>query len=364
MRQRCAKLKVFISLRQVYCSFMGLVLAWCVGLIIGLAPAFLYSYAATALRNPAINENFYGVEIVGDHAWIVGYYGTILHSKDRGVTWDLQPSPTRSALFKARFANRSTGWINGSYGTVLHTSDGGKNWRAQPSGTKEHLFGSFWLDETHGWLTGSRGATLRTDDGGRSWRNSTVPGDFTFSSVWFVNPTHGWLVGEFGVIFQSRDGGKSWLKQKSPVEVSFASGESRNLFALVFTDQNTGYSFGLDGLVLKTRDGTRWQIERQVTTGKKRAAANHLFGATEFNGRIWTIGERGTLLQSDSQGDHWQQTRSEIPPVSLNGIAFGRDGLGLVVGNRGLVMRSEDGGTTWKRLKISIRESGKDHHVP
>lgn len=342
---------------------MGLVLAWCVGLIVWLAPAPFYACAAS-VKDPAVNENFYGVEIVGNDAWIVGYYGTIFHSNDRGLTWELQSSPTRSALFKARFANRSTGWINGSYGTVLHTSDGGKNWRAQPSGTMEHLFGSFWLDGNLGWVVGSRGTTLRTNDSGRSWRNLNVPGDFTFSAVSFVNETHGWLVGEFGVIFQTRNGGTSWLKQKSPVEVSFASGESRNLFALLFRGPKTGYSFGLDGLILNTRDGTRWQIERQVTTGKKRAAANHLFAATEFNGRIWTIGERGTLLQSDSQGDHWHQTRSEIPPVSLNGIAFGRDGLGLVVGNRGLVMRSEDGGTTWKRLTISIREPGKDHHVP
>jgi photosystem II stability/assembly factor-like uncharacterized protein len=343
---------------------MGFLLAWCMGLIIGLAPAFFYSYAATMLKNPAINENFYGVEVVGDHVWIVGYYGTILRSIDRGLTWDLQSSPTRSALFAVRFVNPTTGWINGSYGTILHTSDGGKNWRAQPSGTMEHLFGSFWLDGNLGWVVGSRGTTLRTNDSGRSWRNLNVPGDFTFSAVSFVNETHGWLVGEFGVIFQTRNGGTSWLKQKSPVEVPFASGESRNLFALLFRGPKTGYSFGLDGLILNTRDGTRWQIERQVTTGKKRAAANHLFAATEFNGRIWTIGERGTLLQSDSQGDHWHQTRSEIPPVSLNGIAFGRDGLGLVVGNRGLVMRSEDGGTTWKRLTISIREPGKDHHVP
>jgi photosystem II stability/assembly factor-like uncharacterized protein len=342
---------------------MGLVLAWCVGLIVWLAPAPFHACAAS-VKDPAVNENFYGVEIVGNDAWIVGYYGTIFHSNDRGLTWELQSSPTRSALFKARFANRSTGWINGSYGTVLHTSDGGKNWRAQPSGTMEHLFGSFWLDENRGWVVGSRGTILRTDDSGRSWRNLSVPRDLTFSAVSFVNATHGWLVGEFGVIFQTRNGGTSWLKQKSPVEVSFASGESRNLFALLFRGPKTGYSFGLDGLILKTRDGTRWQIERQVTADKKRAAANHLFAATEFNGRIWTIGERGTLLQSDSQGDHWQQTRSEIPPVSLNGIAFGRDGLGLVAGNRGLVMRSEDGGTTWKRLKINSRQSGRDPQVP
>jgi photosystem II stability/assembly factor-like uncharacterized protein len=344
---------------------MGLVLAWCVGLIVWLAPAPFYAACAASVKDPAVNENFYGVEIVGNDAWIVGYYGTIFHSNDRGLTWELQSSPTRSALFKARFANRSTGWINGSYGTVLHTSDGGKNWRAQPSGTNEHLFGSFWLDENRGWVVGSRGTTLRTDDSGRSWRNLNVPGDFTFSAVSFVNETHGWLVGEFGVIFQTRNGGTSWLKQKSPVEVSFASGESRNLFALVFTDQNTGYSFGLDGLVLKTRDGRRWETARHGTNIDSRGGANHLFAATRFDRRIWAVGERGTLLQSDSEGNHWRQSESEIPRTSLNGIAFGKDGFGLVVGNRGIILRTENGGRTWQRLKITSQQSGKDnHHIP
>jgi photosystem II stability/assembly factor-like uncharacterized protein len=44
----------------------------------------------------------------------------------------------------------------------------------------------------------------------------------------------------------------------------------------------------------------------------------------------------------------------------LNAIAFGKDGLGLAVGNRGLVLRTEDGGTTWMRLKIDILSPAKD----
>ncbi len=77
-------------------------------------------------------------------------------------------------------------------------------------------------------------------DGGRSWTNSSVPGDLTFSGVYFADPMRGWVSGEFGVIFQTQDGGKTWNKQKSPVEVSFSSGESRNLFALLFTSAAHG----------------------------------------------------------------------------------------------------------------------------
>lgn len=332
---------------------------WFAGLILGSAAVVFSGHPATTQKDPAVNENFYGVAIVNNRAWIVGYYGAILHSADRGQTWEVQAAPTRNALFTVRFINASTGWIGGSYGAALFTSDGGKSWSAREIKSTEHLLTSYWLDETRGWMAGSRGVTARTSDGGRSWTNLSVPGDFTFNGIAFVDASRGWLAGEFGVIFHTSDGGKSWAKQKSPVEISFSSGASQNLFALLFNSPTDGYAFGLDGLVLRTKDGARWEILRQRDSADGANAFNHLFAAAAFDGRISVIGERGTLLQSDSQSANWRQAGGQIPRLSLNGIAFGKDGLGLAVGNRGLVLRTEDGGKSWQRLRVDVQPSGK-----
>ena len=334
---------------------MRFVFAFLIRVILGLAPLVFHADAATLSKEPALQENFYGVHISDNLSWIVGYYGTILHSADRGKSWKIQASPTRRALFTVRFVSATHGWISGSYGTVLQTRDGGKSWHAQPMDTAEHLFASYWLDESHGWMAGSRGLTSQTSDGGRSWSKNVVPGDFTFNAVTFASASRGWLAGEFGVIFQTSDGGKSWVKQKSPVEVSFDSGASQNLFALLFTAPTNGYAFGLDGLVLKTNDGSRWEIVRQREKANGTNAAHHLFAAAAFNGRISTVGERGTLLQSNVGNGTWRQAELQLPRLSLNGIAFGKDGFGLVVGNRGVVLRTEDGGKSWQRLKIIIQ---------
>ena len=248
---------------------MRFVLSFVAGLILGIAPLFFSSDAADLSKEPALQENFYGVDILDNQVWVVGYYGTILHSRDKGVTWEIQRSPTRSALFQVRFLGEGKGWIVGSYGTLLYSADGGSNWSVQSTGTTEHLFGLTTLNEQTAWAVGNRGTILHTQDGGRSWINASLSEDLTLSSVAFVNPTKGWIVGEFGVIFQTLNGGKSWDKQKSPVEVSFVSGESRNLFALLFRDSATGWAFGLDGVVLKTRQGSRWEIVRR----KKKAIA-------------------------------------------------------------------------------------------
>lgn len=338
---------------------MRYVLSCLAGLILGLAPSILVAFAASLPKEPALQENFYGVQILDRQVWVVGYYGTILHSTDSGLTWEIQQSPTRNALFRVRFKDPKRGWISGSYGSILHTTTGGKSWSAQPSNTSEHLFGLTFVNEQVGWTVGSRGTILQTRDGGRSWNDASVAEDLTFSDVAFVNPTTGWITGEFGSIFHTANSGKSWNKQKSPVEVSFASGESRNLFALLFTEPETGWAFGLDGVILKTRNGTTWQVVRQSEKANSSATANHLFAAAASKGRLWTVGERGTLLQSNSEGERWQEARAETR-VSLNGIAFGTNGLGFIVGNRGIILRTEDRGITWRRLQITLqgRETG------
>lgn len=338
---------------------MHLVFVCFAGLILGLAPPAFSATAAPLLKEPALQENFYGVQILESQVWVVGYYGTILHSKDRGLTWEIRPSPVRNALFRVRFSSPQKGWIAGSYGTLLHTTDSGKSWNVQPSGTTEQLFGLTFADEQMGWTVGSRGTLLHTQDGGLSWNNQSIPEDLTFNDVAFVGGSRGWIVGEFGVIFHTSNGGKSWVKQKSPVEVSFASGESRNLFAVLFAEPEKGWAFGLDGVILKTRRGSVWEVVRQKEKTDNSVGANHLFAAAAFNGRLWAVGERGTFLQSDLEGKSWRETKVETPRVSLNGIAFGRDGLGFIVGNRGVLLRTEDGGLTWKRHRITRQRGTK-----
>ena len=137
-------------------------------LILGSAPPVFSAHAATLAKEPALQENFYGVQIFDSQVWVVGYYGTILHSEDKGLTWEIQQSPTRNSLFQVRFLSGEKGWISGSYGTVLYTTDSGKNWRTQATGTTEHLFGFTFVTEQIGWAVGSRGTILHTRDGGRS----------------------------------------------------------------------------------------------------------------------------------------------------------------------------------------------------
>lgn len=331
----------------------------CAALIVTSAPPTLSAQAAEALRPTAVAENFYGVTILDDHAWIVGYYGAILHSKDRGATWTIQQSPTRSALYRPQFLDLNRGWIVGSFGTLLRTEDGGDSWRVQPTGTEEHLFGLAWLDERTAVAVGSRGTILRTNDGGSTWHDKSLPDDLTLNAVAFIDAERGWVPAEFGAIYHTADGGMSWRKQKSPVEVAVASGESQNLFAVLFdAAAGMGWAVGLDGVILKSRGGSNWEVVRR--NAENSFDKNHLFAAARAGERIWAVGERGTLLYSSAEGRKWLPVKLDIPRVSLNAIAFNNNGLGLAVGNRGVVLKTTDGGKSWSRLKLHILSA--DNH--
>ncbi|MDB5975017.1 MAG: hypothetical protein JWR07_1777 [Nevskia sp.] len=64
--------------------------------------------------------------------------------------------------------------------------------------------------------------------------------------------------------------------------------------------------------------------------------------------RLVAVGERGIVLVSDDSGINWKQ--SPVPTsVSLVKLAFATSDLGWAVGHFGTVLHTQDGGKTWER---------------
>jgi photosystem II stability/assembly factor-like uncharacterized protein len=62
-----------------------------------------------------------------ESGFAVGFFGTILHSADLGLSWSAQASGTFSDLFDVHFASDAlTGVAVGAGGTILRTDDGGQ----------------------------------------------------------------------------------------------------------------------------------------------------------------------------------------------------------------------------------------------
>ncbi len=80
----------------------------------------------------------------------------------------------------------------------------------------------------------------------------------------------------------------------------------------------------------------------------KKAAASLLLGIAAAGKRLVAVGERGIIVCSDDEGGTWRQASVPVS-VTLTAVHFPTPGTGWAVGHDGVVLHSTDGGLGWAR---------------
>jgi photosystem II stability/assembly factor-like uncharacterized protein len=78
------------------------------------------------------------------------------------------------------------------------------------------------------------------------------------------------------------------------------------------------------------------------------AAHTVLLGAARADQRLVVVGERGIVILSDDQGESWRQVETPVS-VTLTGVQFADARHGFIVGHGGTVLATDDGGEHWRR---------------
>jgi len=73
--------------------------------------------------------------------------------------------------------------------------------------------------------------------------------------------------------------------------------------------------------------------------------------------RLQAVGERGVVLQSDDGGATWKGQRTPTTRT-LTSVAFNDEKNGVAVGHGATIVRTADGGATWQSVKV--KEAGID----
>ena len=149
-------------------------------------------------------------------------------------------------------------------------------------------------------------------------------------------------VGERGNILLSDDQGGSW--QPATVKPQ----RDLTLTALVALPDKSLLAVGHDGWIVRSEDeGANWSEVR--FDGE---IAEPLLGIWSAGGnRVLAFGSFGKFYQSGDDGRTWQAQPLEVDSAHLNGMDGGTDGRRMVVGEQGLVLRSDDGGHSWHKLE-------------
>lgn len=143
-----------------------------------------------------------------------------------------------------------------------------------------------------------------------------------------------------------------WAERSAPTsEIVVRVVEEAVFHALCVEDRGVGLAVGEAGALARSRDrGAHWRMAERISP-------HDLLAVGSGRGGFVAVGAQGGLWLSSDEGRSWR--RPDLAAVApffetLHALAFSPSGeIGIIVGDRGLLLRSLDGGDVWERLEAA-----------
>lgn len=199
---------------------------------------------------------------------------------------------------------------------------------------------------------GEHGLILVSEDGGNVWKQVASPTSVMLTSVFFVDGKNGWATGHEGVILATKDGGNSWKMQYSNAPDSKHQGSP--LLGVWFHDAQYGIAVGAYGYFLKTTDGGNTWVEDATTLANPDGwHLNAIRGSRVHPEEVFVVGEKGMIFRSNDGGHSFAKLAAPFEG-SFFGVAQPDAGLLMVFGLGGKLYRSADDGNAWQAVESSV----------
>lgn len=256
----------------------------------------------------------------------------------------LNPTDHRIQIFDTTLP--ASGYAMGDGGTFLYTTDDGATWTPQTEAPSSNINSMTNPYPDSGYLCGDNGLLMRTlrDTLGVHFQPWNSPGSVNLNSITVVPLGRlGYVGGDGGNLWRTANSGLLWTKQ--------TLGTTQNIHRLYLVDIRRTYLCGDSGQVWKTEKANQWQDK-----SPSGFSAINFYSIAFVQDTGLVVGDKGRILYSENGANSWTPETSGVNlglhglfMADPNGEKFHR-GEGWIVGDSGVVLRTEDNGKTrWWR---------------
>lgn len=191
---------------------------------------------------------------------------------------------------------------------------------------------------------GEQGVIVYSDDQGKKWQQASVPASTLLTSIKFTDNQTGWAIGHDGLVLKTNDSGSSWK--------SVLSGNDINQLRISALENLLG-SMTTDNFTPEQIEDTEYALDDAVIAQEEGPTSPLLDMLFLNSSHGFLIGAYGTMLETRDAGQSWQFIGHMLPNPEgfhLNRIYQLKSGRLLILGEAGLLLVSDDKGESWLNL--------------
>ncbi len=270
-----------------------------------------------------------------DRAILLGTEGHIFTTSDAGATWNAFDIGEPLVSFQAAAFRGNVGIVGGTGGRMYVTTDAGSTWNAIPLRNTLDLYDVWITDQSTFFAAGDAGVIQKSTDGGVIWSTVADLSVDRISLLYFTDASHGYAAATQGDLYRTGDGGATWFPDGSH---GSEVGDCR------VTAAGPGVMVMLGKRPVFTTDGGASWSESRID--------GYRYNGVHARGpdTVMVVGDRGLIIRSTDAGVDWT-TLTSGTSLDLHGVnAYGGTSW-TVVGDSGLILRSTDAGGSWSRLE-------------